>query len=149
MILNILTYPNPNLRNKSRELKREEILSADFKKLVKDMSETMFEKDGIGLAAPQINKNLCVIVVNLKNSAVVFINPKILKKSWRKNVMEEGCLSIPGIYGKVKRNNSIIVKYLDLNGDLQKLKAKKTLAQILQHEIDHLDGILFIDKMIK
>lgn len=148
MILDILTHPNPNLRKKSHKVSDEEILSSDFNKLVKDMSETMFKKDGVGLAAPQVSKNLRVVIVNLKNSAITFINPKILKKSWRKDIMEEGCLSVPGIYGKVKRPINITLKFQDGQGKKQKIKANKLLARILQHEIDHLDGVLFIDKVV-
>ncbi len=149
MILNIIKHPNPVLRNKSRELKREEILNSDFKNFIENLGETMLKKDGIGLAAPQVYKNIRAIVVNLKNSAVCFINPKIIKKSWLKNIIEEGCLSIPGVFGKVKRHNSVVIKYLDLNADLKKLKAKNLFARVLQHEIDHLNGVLFIDKVIK
>ncbi len=149
MILNIITHPNPNLRNKSHEINEDEILSSDFKELIKNLSQTMIKKDGIGLAAPQVNIAKRVIIVNSNNNAAVFINPKIIKKSFLKNKMEEGCLSIPGVYKKVKRYNSVTMQFQDLKAKKQKIKANKLLARILQHEIDHLDGVLFIDKIVK
>ena len=109
----------------------------------------MIKKDGIGLAAPQVNIAKRVIIVNSNNNAAVFINPKIIKKSFLKNKMEEGCLSIPGVYKKVKRYNSVTMQFQDLKAKKQKIKANKLLARILQHEIDHLDGVLFIDKIVK
>ena len=149
MLLPIITHPNPTLRKKSREIIRDEILNPEFKKFIKNLGETMIKKDGIGLAAPQVNKLIKAVVVNTDNQPKEFINPKIIKKSWRKNIMEEGCLSIPGVFGSVKRPNSVTLKYLDLNAQEHKLKAKGLLARVLQHEIDHLDGILFIDKVVK
>lgn len=148
-MLKIITHPNPILRKKSRELKREDILHTDFKKLVKDMATTMLKKDGVGLAAPQIGKNIRLIVVNSEDGVMVFINPKIIKKSWRKKIGEEGCLSLPDIFLMVKRHYIVEVEFLDLTGQKQKIKATDILARVFQHEIDHLDGILFIDKAEK
>ncbi|HPA25352.1 MAG TPA: peptide deformylase [bacterium] len=145
-MLKIITHPNPILRKKSREIKHEEILRADFKKLVKDMAKTMLEKDGVGLAAPQVGKNIRLIVVNSEDGVMAFINPKILKKSWRKKIGEEGCLSLPDIFMLVKRHYGVEVEFLNLEAKKQKIKAKDLLARVFQHEIDHLDGVLFIDK---
>ncbi len=149
MTLNILTYPHPTLRQKSRELTHEEILNPEFKKFVQDLGETMIKNDGIGLAAPQVNKLIRVVVVNIDNKPKEFINPKIIRKSWRKNIMEEGCLSLPGIFGQVKRPATITLKYIDLNTQEHKTKISGLPARVLQHEIDHLEGILFIDRMTK
>ena len=145
-ILPIIINPNPILRKKSIQVKRDEIKSKEFQRLCLDMAETMKEKDGIGLAAPQIGKNIRLIVVNTADRAVCMINPKIIKKSWAKELGEEGCLSVPGVFGKVKRHKKIDCKYLDKTGKEVKIKADGLMARVIQHEIDHLDGILFIDK---
>ncbi|PIP29364.1 peptide deformylase [Candidatus Kuenenbacteria bacterium CG23_combo_of_CG06-09_8_20_14_all_36_9] len=149
MMLPIITHPNPILRQKARELTREDILNPKFKKLMADMAETMLKKDGFGLAAPQINQSIRLVTVNNNGEIAVFLNPKILKKSWRKNIAEEGCLSIPNVFLPIKRHSTITLEFLNLAGDKQILKTKDLLARILQHEIDHLDGILFIDKAEK
>jgi len=148
-MLPIITHPNPILRQKARELTREDILNPKFKKLMADMAETTLKKDGFGLAAPQINQSIRLVTVNNNGEIAVFLNPKILKKSWRKNIAEEGCLSIPNVFLPIKRHSTITLEFLNLAGDKQILKTKDLLARILQHEIDHLDGILFIDKAEK
>jgi len=148
MLLNVLTHPNDKLRQKSQPVKAEEISSKDFKKLVKNMMETMIKKDGVGLAAPQIDSRIRVIVVAVNNVPEVFINPVITRKSWRKNIMEEGCLSIPGVYKKVRRPAWISMKYLDKDCKEHKIKVGGFGARVFQHEVDHLDGILFIDKAL-
>ena len=148
-MLPIITHPNPILRQKARELTREDILNPKFKKLMADMAETMLKKDGFGLAAPQINQSIRLVTVNNNGEIAVFLNPKILKKSWRKNIAEEGCLSIPNVFLPIKRHSAITLEFLNLAGDKQILKTKDLLARVLQHEIDHLDGILFIDKAEK
>ena len=148
-MLPIITHPNPILRQKARELTREDILNPKFKKLMADMAETMLKKDGFGLAAPQINQSIRLVTVNNNGEIAVFLNPKILKKSWRKNIAEEGCLSIPNVFLPIKRHSTITLEFLNLAGDKQILKTKDLLARVLQHEIDHLDGILFIDKAEK
>lgn len=145
--MEILIHPNPILREKSRELNREEILDDNFQDFMNDLGQTMFAKDGIGLAAPQVDRSIRAIVVNMDNKAVSFINPEIIKKSLLKTTMEEGCLSLPGIYGLVRRPRGVEIKYLDLQGKEKEIKAKGLLARVLQHEIDHLKGILFIDKI--
>jgi len=148
-MLPIITHPNPILRQKARELTREDILNPKFKKLMADMAETILKKDGVGLAAPQINQSIRLVTVNNNGEIAVFLNPKILKKSWRKNIAEEGCLSIPNVFLPIKRHSTITLEFLNLAGDKQILKTKDLLARVLQHEIDHLDGILFIDKAEK
>ena len=145
-ILPILINPNPILRKKSTQIRRDEIKTKEFQRLCSDMAKTMEEKDGAGLAAPQIGKNIRLVVVRTENSAVCMINPKIIKKSWAKECGEEGCLSVPDVFGRVKRHKKIICKYLDKKGKEIKIEAEGLMARVIQHEIDHLDGVLFIDK---
>ncbi len=145
-ILSIVTHPDPILREKSRPLDKKQILSDDFKKLCADMALTMKEEDGIGLAAPQIGQNIRLIVVNTDDGPLCMINPVIKKRSMLMEWGEEGCLSIPGVFGEVKRHRWIRCQFINLEGRTVSIKARKLLARVIQHEIDHLDGILFIDK---
>lgn len=135
---------NPILRQKSQPIAEidESILN-----LIKDMIETMFKLDGVGLAACQVGKNIQLFVVNPKLSKkYIFINPEISKMSKKIETIEEGCLSIPGVYKKIPRAKSLKIKALDENGKKFKLKAEGLLARVIQHEMDHLNGILIIDK---
>ena len=108
----------------------------------------MLQEDGVGLAAPQVGALKRLVVVNTSNGVKEFVNPKILRRSFRKNIIEEGCLSVPKVFEKVKRAKNIKVKFQDRRGVWRKLKCDDFLSRVLQHEIDHLDGILFIDKII-
>lgn len=148
-ILPIKIYGCPTLRQKSRELTLDELGDPNMTRLFLDMEKTMFKKDGSGLAAPQIGENIRVVAINTKDGAMVLINPKIMKKSWRKDLMEEGCLSLPGVFGLVKRSSKLTVTALDRNGKHIKFIAVGFFARVIQHEIDHLDGILFIDRSKK
>lgn len=145
-ILKIVTNPNPILRKISEEIGLEEAGSKKMNELCLNMAETMVKKDGIGLAAPQIGKNIRAIVINTKEGPVFMINPKIKNKSLKKEWGEEGCLSVPGVFGQVKRHKSLICVFYNIKGEKNQMKAKGLLARVIQHEIDHLDGILFIDK---
>lgn len=156
-LLPIKIYGCPVLRQKSKELKTEELQKEETKQLILDMAKTMKEKDGVGLAAPQVgvSKRIVAIEIAADNprypghsavSSLVLINPKILRKSWKKEIREEGCLSLPEIFGLVKRSIKIRVVALDKNGKKIKFRASGFLARVIQHEIDHLDGVLFIDK---
>jgi peptide deformylase len=144
--LKIITNPNPILRKKSKEIGKNKISSKEMKELYLDMGKLMLLKDGVGLAAPQIGKNIRLCVVNTKDGVQCLINPKIIKKSWAKESGEEGCLSIPDVFGKVRRHKKITCEYIDKNKKIIKLDADGLLARVIQHEVDHLDGILFIDK---
>lgn len=153
-LLKIITHPNPILRKKSVDLKKKDINSKETQKLLLDMEKTMYEKDGAGLAAPQIGKNIRIVVITEHNKSIFLINPQITRKSWAKVIAEEGCLSVLGpqgeiIYGPVKRHKKITCLYLDEKGNKRKLQAENMLARVIQHEVDHLDGILFIDKLEK
>ncbi|MFA5318477.1 MAG: peptide deformylase [Patescibacteria group bacterium] len=144
--MNIITHPNPILRKKSAKIEK---IDNKIKRLVLDMEKTMLEKDGVGLAAPQVEENIRLIVINTKDGPIHLINPKITTKSWRKELGEEGCLSIPEIYGQVKRHKTIRVIYYNKNNDQIKIRAEGLLARVIQHEIDHLNGILFTDYLQK
>ena len=146
-MLKIITHPNPFLRQKS--LSVIDVFDDEIKKLIPQMIETMVKQDGVGLAAPQIGKSIQLIVIYFKESTLVIINPKIIKKSFSKVWGEEGCLSVPDKFGEVKRHKKITIIYTNENGQKQQLAAKDMLARVIQHEIDHLNGILFIDKARK
>lgn len=145
-LLPIKIYPCPVLREKSRDLKTEELQKIEIRQLILNMIQTLKAKDGAGLAAPQVGQNLKIAAINTEDGVLVLINPKILRKSWKKEIQEEGCLSLPEIFGLVKR--SVKVNVLALNPDGKKIKFKVSglFARVIQHEIDHLNGVLFIDK---
>lgn len=136
---------NKALRKVSREVK---IINKHILTLLDDMKETLHMEDGVGLAAPQVGVLRRVAIVEYEDKYYELINPKIIKCSGE-TVEEEGCLSVIGIRGKVKRPQTIKVTYLDRNGKRRKIEISDILARIFCHEIDHLDGVLFVDKMIK
>jgi len=150
-VLEIVTLPNPILRRKTRKV-------ADFgpelQTLIDDMVETMREAPGVGLAAPQVNVSQQLIVVEFGDEEdedvppklYILTNPEIAKLSKETALGAEGCLSIPGIIGEVERAEAAVVKGFNRRGQPVKIKAKGWLARIFQHEIDHLNGVLFIDK---
>ncbi len=146
----VITYGHPTLKKKAKKVLK---IDSNIVRLSEDMIETMHVEDGIGLAAPQINVSLRVIVFDLstqkiKLSPVVLINPKITSTSGGESEMEEGCLSIPGIRRVVKRHTVVTVEAIDIDGNEVIIKnADGLLAVVLQHEIDHLDGILFTDRI--
>ncbi len=147
----IITLPDPKLRLISRPLER---VDDSVRKLLDDMVETMHEAPGIGLAAIQIAEALRVLVVDLAKKdeppqALQFINPEILWSADDRSVYEEGCLSIPEYYEEVERPASVRARFVDRNGKRQEILAEGLLATVLQHEIDHLDGVLFIDHISK
>lgn len=146
-ILPITTHPNPILRKISEDVNRSHINTDEMRKLMEDMALTMKEKDGIGLAAPQVGKNIRMIVINSEGNPVCMINPEITKRSWRMEPGEEGCLSVPDQFGKVSRHKKIKYKYINDKGMETQGTANDMDARVIQHEIDHLDGILFIDKV--
>lgn len=146
--MEILIYPAKILRNKSKKVKN--ISDSQLKDLASELKRLMVEKDGLGLAAPQIGHSIRLIAINTKKGDQIFFNPKIYWRSFfRKESAEEGCLSLPDIFGTVKRHKIVWVSYFDLQGKKRKLKAAGLLARVFQHEIDHLNGKLFIDKMTK
>lgn len=146
MILPIITLPNPKLRQKSTLVDKNFLLQPTTQKYIDDLIETMVKKDGLGLASVQVDKLWRIFAVATDEGPLVFVNPLITKKSFFKNTDEEGCLSIPEVFGNVKRSQKITVTALGRDGNEFTLKAQGLLARVIQHENDHLDGILFTDK---
>ncbi len=143
-LLKILEFPDPRLRTRAAPV---EVVDAAIKTFVDDLFETMYAAPGIGLAATQVNVHKRVLVVDVsadKNQPHVFINPDILSKDGVE-VTEEGCLSVPGFYEEVERAESIRVRALNRDGETFEMDADGLLAVCIQHEIDHLDGKLFVD----
>lgn len=145
----ILTAPDPRLQAVSADV---ETVDAEIRKLVDDMADSMYAAEGIGLAAVQIGVAKRVIVIDLdqkegKKNPRAYINPKILWASEEMAVFEEGCLSVPEIWDDVERPARIKAEYLDRDGNKQTLEADGLLATCLQHEMDHLNGVLFIDHL--
>ncbi|GHC67314.1 peptide deformylase [Limoniibacter endophyticus] len=143
----LIILPDPVLRLVSKPLER---VDEDVRKLADDMLETMYDAPGIGLAAIQVGLPLRMLVIDLSKEGeekepFVIINPKILESSSERSVYEEGCLSIPDYYAEVERPAEVTVSYLDRDGKEQEIQADGLMATCLQHEIDHLDGVLFID----
>lgn len=143
-LLEILKFPDERLRKKAKPV---EVVNASIQKLVDDMFETMYAAPGIGLAATQVNVQKRVVVIDVsetKDQPLCLINPEILARSGTEE-REEGCLSVPGVFEKVCRAEKVKVKALDLSGKPFELEAEGLLAVCIQHEIDHLDGKLFVD----
>lgn len=144
MIFKILKYPNPILRKKSEEVKE---ITEETKNLAFDMVETMKKNNGIGLAAPQVSESKRMFVIQTTEGAKIFINPQILKRTKETSIMEEGCLCFPGLFLKIKRARGVEIETLNEKGEKISFKTEGLPARVLQHEIDHLDGILFIDRI--
>lgn len=143
-LLQILEYPHPGLREKAQPVT---VFDESLKQLADNMLETMYQAPGIGLAATQVNVAKQLLVLDLsetKDSPMVIINPKITAKTGE-IINEEGCLSFPGIYAKVNRAEHIHLEYQDLDGNPQELDADELLSICIQHEIDHLQGKVFVD----
>ena len=146
MLLQIIYEGNPSLRRPSQPAAA---ISNEILDLIDDMFETMKESNGIGLAAPQVGKNIRVIIIDTqqkKSKPFAIINPEIVHAEGEQ-LCEEGCLSCPGLSGNVKRAAKVTVLGLDVNGKDVNIEAENLLAVVLQHEIDHLDGILFVDRL--
>lgn len=150
-LLEIVLYPNPILKQVAKPVEQ---IDASIRKLLHDMAETMYNAPGIGLAAPQIGKSLRAIVVDLgedeegekRSELIKLVNPEIVSASGTIDY-EEGCLSIPDVREIVRRNSSIVVKGVDHEERSVEIHAEGLLAICLQHEIDHLNGVLFIDRL--
>ena len=146
----IITEPNLLLRQKSLPVKK---VNKDIKRLMDDMLETMYAAPGIGLAAIQVGVPKRIIVLDIstgiEKSPMFLINPEIIWSSKNNSSYEEGCLSVPGEFAEIKRPEKCHVKYLDYNGDKKNLETEGLLSTCIQHEIDHLEGILFIDYLSK
>ena len=147
----ILIEPDPILRKKCEPLEK---VDDDIRKLMKDMLETMYKAPGIGLAAIQVGILKRVVVVDISKDdqekhPLFFVNPEITYRSKETSVYEEGCLSLPGQFAEIERPAKCHLKYIDFNGKEKKLKADGLLSTCIQHEVDHLNGVLFIDYLSK
>ncbi len=144
--LNILTLPDKRLKTLAKKV---DVFDKDLQQLIKDMFETMYDAPGIGLAATQVNIHKQVIVIDVsedKDQPLCLVNPEIVEKKGEQ-VYEEGCLSVPNIYAKVKRADSVSIKAQNETGKSFELTAEGLLAVCIQHEIDHLKGIVFLDHL--
>ncbi len=143
-ILPIRVVPDPILRQKA---KRVRSIDGSIHKLIGNMLETMHAAPGVGLAAPQVGVPLRVIVISMpEQEDIALINPQIVRRSGER-LVNEGCLSVPGYVGELKRAVSVTAKGRDQNGKEVRIKADELLAQVLEHEIDHLNGVLYIDQL--
>ncbi len=147
MILKILTDEHPLLHKKSKPVQKFDF---ELKTLVQNMIETMYAAPGVGLAAVQVGVPVRVFVVDVsdeQNEAIVFVNPKIVSRSGEQ-IGFEGCLSVPGYYGKVKRSQKVLVQAWDIEGQVFEIVVEGFFARAIQHENDHLDGIVYVDKLV-
>jgi peptide deformylase len=142
-VLQIRSVPDSVLKQKAKKV---HIIDRSIKKLVRDMQETMHAEPGrVGLAAPQVGVPLRVIVIGMpEEEDIILINPEIVRRRGER-IIDEGCLSVPGYFGQITRAESVTVKGRDQNGKEVRIKAEDLLAQALEHEIDHLNGTLYID----
>ena len=152
--MEIIKIPNKILSSKTRNVDVKEIKNGSYKELVLDMKKTMKDSEGVGLAANQINKDLSIFVIDpglAKEGGVpeVFFNPEITEYSKDSDELEEGCLSIPGYGANIKRAKKIKIKAVDETGSKIKFKARGFLARVLQHETDHLNGLVIKDRATK
>ncbi|MCK6404786.1 MAG: peptide deformylase [Rhodocyclaceae bacterium] len=145
-LLPILRFPDPRLRKVAAPITN---IDDSIRRLAADMAETMYEAPGIGLAATQVDVHKQLIVIDVseaKDQLLVLINPEIVSNEGAQ-VGEEGCLSVPGVYDKVERAERVLVRYLDLDGKAQQREADGLLAVCIQHEMDHLNGKVFVDHL--
>lgn len=146
-VLKIIQGGDPVLRKKATVVENPK--SPEIKELIADMIATMKKASGIGLAAPQVGRSLRLFTVSVEGKIYVFINPEIRDFGDDKIPFEEGCLSVQKTWGPVIRPKKLTIKALNENGELVKIRAKGLLARVIQHEMDHLNGTLFIDKALK
>ncbi len=143
-VLPIRTVPDPVLREKSKRIRT---VDKSIQKLIADMMETMFDAPGVGLAASQVGVPLRLIVIALpEQEKICLINPEVVKRKGER-LVDEGCLSVPGYIGQIKRSETVTVKGRDQQGKEVRIKADELLAQALEHEIDHVNGVLYLDHL--
>lgn len=142
--MDIVTYPEEVLRQEAEPIDE---ITDEVRDLAEKMTETMFRQEGIGLAAPQIGVNKRLIVVDLEDDFHILVNPEIAEESEEEESMEEGCLSVPGPEAPVNRAKEVVVKGINLDGEEVELHREGLAARVFQHEVDHVNGILFIDQL--
>ena len=149
--LPIIEYPNPRLRVVTAPVETDRVADPAFQRLLDDMLQTMYEAPGIGLAAPQVGVGLRLVVLDVgpreKPEPMVLVNPEIVAQSAERAIREEGCLSLPGQFADVERPARIRLRWRELDGARREMEAQGLLGVCLQHEIDHLDGVLFVDHL--
>ena len=143
-ILEIKKYPEAVLRKKAREIKK---ITPEISQLMENMEATLMKINGAGLAANQVGELKRLIIISADKEFLELINPKVIRKSKETEIIEEGCLSFPGLWLKIKRAKEVEIRAEDKEGREIKIAARDTQARVLQHEIDHLEGILFIDRL--
>lgn len=149
MIMTILHHPDPRLRTRAQAVEPGVIASQGFQSLIDDMLETMYASGGIGLAATQVNVHQRLLVMDVspsRDQPWALINPRLLESSGQRSFME-GCLSVPGASSEVRRADRVTISFLDRQGQPQELVADGLFATCVQHEMDHLEGILFLDRV--
>ncbi|MFW6150499.1 MAG: peptide deformylase [Chloroflexota bacterium] len=143
-VLQIRTLPDPVLRQKAKRIGR---IDGSVQRLIDDMLDTMHAANGVGLAAPQVGVSLRVAVIQLpEGEPIALINPEVVKRQGER-VLNEACLSVPGYYGEIRRSVTVKVKALDREGRQFRIKGEGLLAEALEHEIDHLNGMLYVDRV--
>lgn len=150
-MLPLITLPTPSLRERSRALTRAELLSSEMQNFCQALIPAMYAYQGIGLAAPQVDKNIRICVIGKEadkslSEDLILVNPEIEILNRKKTVDSEGCLSVPNTSGKVKRAEQIRVRAWNLGGEPIEFVAKNLFARVCQHELDHLNGVLFIER---
>lgn len=149
MRLKVYEYPDPVLKKKAVKV---ETVDDELRRFLDDMLETMYESEGVGLAAPQVGVSKRIVVIDAAHAdeeaqPLYLVNPEIVWRSEEKKICEEGCLSVPEMRAEVERPDSVKITYLDYNGKECEMLAEDFLAVVVQHELDHLDGILYIDRI--
>ncbi len=144
-MLTLVTHPNEILRTKGEKIL--DPLDPKIQALIPEMIGTMHAEKGVGLAAQQIGQALQIAVIEVEHIVYILINPKITALSRETEPMEEGCLSVPGKFFPIKRSTSVQVRYTNEKGERKKLRARGLLAQAIQHEVDHLNGIIILDRL--
>jgi peptide deformylase len=145
-MLKIITFRDPDSAFLYRPSKKIADFDKKLKKIAEDLKNTLLRNDGLGLAAPQVGKNIAICVIRTGKSVESFCNPEITAKSAEKDKMEEGCLSFPNVFLEVTRPRAITLTYQNIEGKKKKIEAAGLLARTLQHEIDHLNGVAFIER---
>ncbi|HTK04656.1 MAG TPA: peptide deformylase [Candidatus Eisenbacteria bacterium] len=146
-IRKIVVDGDPVLRERAKEVDPKDIATPEFKTLLEDMVDTMYHANGVGIAAPQIGVSKRIFIAESAQGPIALINPVFTKKSLKSQGGEEGCLSVPGKFDKLRRHKTVTIEALTAGGEKISFTAENFFARILQHELDHLDGYLYIDRV--